>query len=189
MKTIRYCATLYYYDGPQIFEARDSIGGHYVAVMVEPSDGHDRCLVAGVPPERLRQFRVGLLDLRALLLDEREGTWYLSMIEHGLNQPLILIEQNAPLAESGMVPEPGFFLYDRPADLKGMLDKADLGAGTWRIVTENGPYSGKIKQGGPSLAGLKLGGVYHFSCTEEIENGGAAGREQRTLYLLELEPA
>jgi len=188
MKTIRYSATLYYYDGPQVFEARDSIGGHYVAVMVEPVDGLDRFLVVGVQPERLRQFRVGLLDLKALLLDECEDAWYLVTIEHGLNQPLTLIEQTTQLGESGMVPESGFVLHDHPADLKGMLDKADLGAGTWSILTENGPYSGKIKQGGPSLAGLKLGGVYHFSCKEEIENGGAAGREQRTLYLLEHEP-
>ena len=188
MKTIRHSATLYYYDCPQVFEARDSIGGHYIAVMVEPANGQDRYLVAGVPPERLRQFRRGMLDLKTLLLDEREDTWYLATIEHGLNQPLTLIEQATPLAESGMVPESGFVLHDRLADLKGMLDKADLGAGTWSILTEKGPYSGKIKQGGPSLAGLKLGGVYHFSCMEEIENGDATGREQRTLYLLELEP-
>ena len=61
MKTIRHTTTLFYYDGPQVFEARDTIGGHYVAVMVEPQDGQDCYLVAGVEPERLRQFRAGLL--------------------------------------------------------------------------------------------------------------------------------
>ena len=71
MKTIRHTTTLFYYDGPQVFEARDAIGGHYVAVMVEPEGGHDRYLVAGVEPERLRQFRAGLLDLRTLLLGAR----------------------------------------------------------------------------------------------------------------------
>ena len=64
MKTIRHTATLFYYDGPQVFEARDAIGGHYVAVMVEPQGEQDRYLVAGVAPERLRQFRSGTLDLR-----------------------------------------------------------------------------------------------------------------------------
>ena len=29
MKTVLHTTTLFYYDGPQIFEARDSIGGHY----------------------------------------------------------------------------------------------------------------------------------------------------------------
>ena len=36
---------------------------------VEPQDGQDRYLVAGVEPERLRQFRAGLLDLRSLLAE------------------------------------------------------------------------------------------------------------------------
>jgi hypothetical protein len=48
--------TLFYYDGPQVFEAGDSIGGHYLALMVEPLDGQERYLVVGVVPERLRQF-------------------------------------------------------------------------------------------------------------------------------------
>ena len=52
MKTIRHTTTLFYYDGPQVFEARDVIGGHYVAVMVEPEGGQDRYLVAGVEPDR-----------------------------------------------------------------------------------------------------------------------------------------
>ena len=57
MKHIRHTNTLFYYDGPQVFEARDAIGGHYVAVLA-PSDGvDDRYLVVGVNPERLRQFR------------------------------------------------------------------------------------------------------------------------------------
>ena len=47
MMHIRHASTLFYYDGPQVFEARDAIGGHYVAVLA-PSDGaDDRYLVAG----------------------------------------------------------------------------------------------------------------------------------------------
>ena len=29
MKLIRHTKTLFYYDGPQVIEARDAIGGHY----------------------------------------------------------------------------------------------------------------------------------------------------------------
>ena len=57
MKTIQHIKTLFYYDGPQVFEARDAIGGHYVAVMAEPAGETDRYLVAGVSPESLRRFR------------------------------------------------------------------------------------------------------------------------------------
>jgi hypothetical protein len=49
--------------------------------------------------------------------------------------------------------------------------------------------SGKVRDGGPSLDGLKAGGRYRFSCVEEIEEVEGTGREQRTLYLLEHEPA
>ena len=50
-------------------------------------------------------------------------------------------------------------------------------------------FSGKVKEGGPSLEGLKIGGSYKFSCVEEIEEVEGTGREQRTLYLNEHEPA
>jgi hypothetical protein len=42
MKTIRHTTTLVYYDGPQVFEGRDSIGVLYIAVMVEPVGEIDR---------------------------------------------------------------------------------------------------------------------------------------------------
>lgn len=381
MKTIRHKTTLFYYDGHQVFEARDAIGGHYVAVMVEPQDGHDRYLVAGVAPERLRQFRSGMLDLRALLTKSGEEEWFLATIPTGLDQPLTLVPQNTPLSESGFLPEVGFVLHDRPAEdlalkearernnlvleiasdppeaaeehrirvgtligllghvqmmvkhaygaalremkpdnrraidktdahlmdvvipaaagsfrvvleaaktpdmlgqselaralqrvdvlfensanpkkalatvkahrghlagaylrllrflvqhktglryswaepgfskptyravaeaeagplvdvlsgvsnlggesvtLMGAFEKANRGTGAWGLLTADGLFSGKVKEGGPSLEGLKIGGNYRFSCVEEIEEVEGTGREQRTLYLNEHEPA
>ena len=381
MKTIRHTTTLFYYDGPQVFEARDAIGGHYVAVMVEPEGEQDRYLVAGVAPERLRQFRSGTLDLRSMLAEAGGDEWYLATTAAGLDQPLALVPQSKPLAESGLLPDAGFVLHDRPAEelslrearernnlvlevavdppesaeehrirvgtlvgllghvqtmvkhaygaalrelsletrraidrsdahlldvvipaaagsfrvvlegaqtpnllgqselaralervdvlfenasdpqqaiaavkanrghlagaylrllrflvkhrmglryawaeptfakpncrsiteaeagplvtalsgvsnlssesveLVGALEKADVVSGAWRIATPEGTYSGEIKPGGPSLEGLKLGSGYRFSCIEEIEEVEATGREQRTLYLIEHEPA
>src|SRR5271165_6241073 len=93
MKTIRHTATLFYYDGPQVFEARDGIGGHYVAMMVEPEGDQDRYLVAGVAPERLRQFRSGALDLRSLLAEAGEGEWFLATVAAGLQAGLLLLPQ------------------------------------------------------------------------------------------------
>lgn len=115
MKTIRHTATLYYYDGPQVFEARDAIGGHYVAVMVEAAEGTDRFLVAGVAPERLRQFRMGVLDLRSLLLERAEDEWYLATAGLNLNEPLTLAPQSAALSSFSQLPDSGFQLHDRPA--------------------------------------------------------------------------
>ena len=52
-------------------------------------------------------------------------------------------------------------------DLVGVLEKADVVSGAWRIAAPEGTYSGGIKQGGPSLEGLKIGSAYRFSCIEK----------------------
>jgi len=378
MKSIRYFATLFYYDGIQVFEARDAIGGHYVALMVEPTGEGDRYLLAGVEPERLRLFRTGELDLRALLLERAEADWFFAAPCNGFDAPLVLEPQTSPLQDCPDLPEPGFLLHDTPANsealkearsrnnlvleiaveppeaagahqihagtlggllsilqtlvkhaygaahreagirreadrpdahllnvvipaaagsfrlvleaasnpdmfghsplaaalqridhlfehvddpkqtlamvkahrghlagaylrllrflvdsktglryawaepgdasprgysvskagavslaeclsgvsnigaealvLIGSLDKADNGKGDWRLVTDQGEFSGKRKDDGPSLEGLKIGGRYQFTCLEEIEES-QSGREQRTLFLVEHEPA
>lgn len=381
MKTVRHTTTLFYYDGPQVFEARDSIGGHYVAVMVEPENGQDRYLVAGVEPERLRQFRAGLLDLRGLLTERVIEEWFLALAPSGLDEALVLQPATSSLAQSEFLPDAGFLLYDRPtgevalkearlrnnlvlevaadppeaavehrirvntligllghlqtmakhaysaavrelsSDNRRAIDKTDAhlmdvvipagvgsfrvvmeaaqkpnlvghselaralqridalfenvndpqkalatvkvhrghlagaylrllrflmqhktglryswaepgftrpncravaegevgplvdalsavsnlsgeslvligefekvnrGTGAWGLLTEDGMVSGKVREGGPSLDGLKVGARYRFSCIEEIEEFEGTGREQRTLYLIEHDPA
>lgn len=381
MKTIRHTTTLFYYDGPQVFEARDAIGGHYIAVMVGPDNGEDRYLVAGVEPERLRQFRAGLIDLKSLLTERAIEEWFFAVAPGGLNEPLALQPASGKLAESEFLPEPGFVLHDRPAgelalkearernnlvleiavdppeaaeehrirvgtlvsllghvqlmvkhaygaalrelspDIRRVIDKSDAhlmdvvipaaagsfrvvleaartpdmfgqselaralqridvlfenagnpqkalatvkahrghlagaylrflrflvqhktglryswaepgftkpnyravaeaqagplvevlsgvsnlggesvtlvgafekanrGTGAWGLLTSEGLFSGKVKEGGPSLEGLKIGGNYKFSCMEEIEEVEGTGREQHTFYLVEHEPA
>jgi hypothetical protein len=116
MKTIRHTNTLFYYEGPQIFEARDTIGGHYIAVAVESETAQNRYLVAGVSPERLHQFRSGTLDLKSLLAEDGEAEWYLATAEAGLDQPLTLETQTIPLTTSGLLPDAGFVLHDLPAE-------------------------------------------------------------------------
>lgn len=110
MKTIQHTSTLFYYDGAQVFEARDAIGEHYVAVMVEPEDEQYRYLVKGVTPERLSQFRSGTLDLRSLLLEMEDQEWYLTVPQSDLCQPLSLVPQNTPIRESEFLPDEGFVL-------------------------------------------------------------------------------
>jgi hypothetical protein len=75
MKSVRHTKTLFYYDGPKVFEARDGNGGNYVGVLVEPEGEQDRFLIKRVSPESLRRFRSGLLDLRELLVGEGDDDW------------------------------------------------------------------------------------------------------------------
>lgn len=116
MKKIRYINTLFYYDGPQVFEARDPIGGHYIAVMLGPEGINERCLVTGVEPEQLRQFRSGLLDLRSLLIESDEDERYLTTVGEGLDSPLVLEPLKISLLDSGFLPESNFVLHDSPSD-------------------------------------------------------------------------
>ena len=112
MKTIRHTATLFSYDGPQVLEARDPIGGHYLALAVDAPAVRDRYLVVGVPPERLRQFRAGTLDLREMVTDAGREEWYLATVTAGLDRPLEIERQTTPIEESGLLPDAGFLLPD-----------------------------------------------------------------------------
>ncbi len=112
MKTATHVSTLFYYDGPQVFEARDADGITYIGVMVRPSDvGEERCLVVAVTPEQLRLFREGRHDLRSVLLEAGRNGWYLTTGNPDSGGPLDIEPQSVPLAEEGtLLPDRGFFL-------------------------------------------------------------------------------
>ena len=108
----RVTETLFYYDGSQVFEARDDIGGCYVGVAVTRPDGRDGYLVKGVKPGDMNAFRAGAVDLRTVLLEVDNGEWYLADADADVNAPLKLEPQNASLMESGYLPDEGFLLQE-----------------------------------------------------------------------------
>ena len=116
MKRIRHTATHAYYDGIQVFEARDSIGGHYIAVAVEAGETGDRYLLKGVAPDALGRFRIGGMDLRSLFLRSPEDDWYLASFADDPDGPLLLEHRSSPLSETGYIPGPGFFAHHEPSD-------------------------------------------------------------------------
>ena len=107
---------LVYYDGVQVFEGRDADGGHYIGVGIGPGISTNRYMVTGAIPERLRQFRVGQLDLRSLLLEAPEGQWFITVDKEGGDAPLFLEPQPVPVAECDCLPGPNFTLDDDPID-------------------------------------------------------------------------
>ena len=108
MSTIHHIATLFEYDGPQLFEARDDQGGCYLALMVDSEAGVDRHLIVKVTPDRLAEFHDGGLDLRALIADAAKQGWYLADTSD-LRSPLVIEPQAGPLP-STYLPEEGFAL-------------------------------------------------------------------------------
>ena len=73
--------------------------------------------------------------------------------------------------------------------LIGEFEKVNRGMGSWGLLTKERVYSGRVKDGGPSLNGLRVGRRYKFVCVEEIEEISGTGRESRTLYLSDFESA
>ena len=121
MKTIHPTDVLAYYDGVQVFAGRDAIGGHYIGMLIDTVDDFDRYLVTGTVPERLRQFRSGMLDLRTLLLEAPYGEWYLTFADGEYGDPLTLHPQNGNLEQTDFLPESGFLLDDTPIDDLALL--------------------------------------------------------------------
>ncbi len=117
MRTIKPVAVLDYYDGIQIFEGRDSIGGHYIAVLIDSVGSAYRYVATGANPERLRQFRVGDLDLRTLLLEAPGGEWFFIYADAPYGESLTLLPQEGPLADrKDLLPGPNLTLDDSPID-------------------------------------------------------------------------
>ena len=112
MTTIRHTTTLFEYDGPQLFVARDDDGGQYLALLVDSEEEQDRYLVVQVDPESLTQFRAGALELRPLIAEASKDQWYLATTT-SLDEPLALELQRRPIEER-FLPDEGFTLADSP---------------------------------------------------------------------------
>ena len=121
MTMIRHTTTLFEYDGPQLFEARDDEGGQYLALLVDSEEEQDRYLVVQVDPELLSQFRAGALELRPLIAEASKDQWYLATTTN-LDEPLAIELQRTPIEER-FLPDEGFTLADSPPD-KGVLETA-----------------------------------------------------------------
>ncbi len=112
MLEIRYKSTLFEYDGPQIVQAKDRIGGHYIAVAVEDNGADNQYLVVGTEVEKLRKFRTGEIDLRSLIVESCEYGWYLTPAGASMDDPVTLDPQQGNLLEHDYLPDSGFFLQD-----------------------------------------------------------------------------
>lgn len=72
--------------------------------------------------------------------------------------------------------------------LTGIVEKVDAKAGTWRMITDDGPVNGKRHDDGPGLGGVIIKDQrYRFTCEEKLEAQEVSEGEKKTLYLVELE--
>ena len=137
MKTVQHSATLFYYDGPQVIEARDRIGGHYVGVLVDAPEGGDQFAIVGVPPQQLRDFRSGVCDLRTLMLANSKDEFWLAEPVDDLNSPLNLISKDGDIEALGYLPDEGFFLAASASENDALADDARARNNlVWEIALE-----------------------------------------------------
>jgi hypothetical protein len=124
MNAIMFTKVLLYCDGPQIVEAKDEIGGYYIALLVDDVEGRDRFLICGVRPQSLRSFRVGHIDLRRLILERPTLEWGLFTVDDDTVGSLLHPEVYTESIEEGFLPDSGFFLNELSHDVDDAAIKA-----------------------------------------------------------------
>ncbi len=100
MKTVKLTEILDYYDGILSFSAQDPIRSHHVGDKIYTVSDYDRYLVMGACPERLYEFRISKVDLHTLLLESRDVEWFITVADGTIDDPLTLVPQQVPLAET-----------------------------------------------------------------------------------------
>ncbi len=105
---IHYTRTLDYNDGIQLFEAKDPIGGTYVASLLAIGEDADTYLLVGCEPAYLRLFTNGGTDLRELIRNSAIYGWYLVDVTD-FEEPLKLYAQSADFIPDKYLPKPGLF--------------------------------------------------------------------------------
>ena len=106
-------------------------------------------------------------DLRTLRLETPKGEWYIAIPEGTIDDPMVLMLQTTPLAESDHLPGEDYFLGpEEPpveAEIKRVLEcgkvvaltsqveHVNRNAGQWSLLTEHGMKTGKTTSRGPSL--------------------------------------
>lgn len=108
---IEYRSTLAYYDGPEVFEANDRIGGNYIGMMLDSDVETFKILVVGVSPKQMMRLRRGDVDLRSVILESAEFGWYTCETDSWEGQIPLTDKRTEPLTES-MLPAKDYFLRE-----------------------------------------------------------------------------
>lgn len=101
---VTYIDTIVYYDGPQVFEARNENGEHYIAWAIESENNQVTYATVEVDVSRLKQYREGLISLRDLIVHRSIPDWYIIQTSN-LHEPLVLQQMQSNLVDSGFLPD------------------------------------------------------------------------------------
>ena len=108
-KQITYERTIEYYEGIQLFEARDPIGGTYVASYLGSDGPADKYLLVGCEPEKLGQFRNGSIDLKTLMGMSAKHGWCVADVTD-FDEPFDFAPEDSDEIPDDILPKPGGFI-------------------------------------------------------------------------------
>jgi len=67
---------LIWHDTPQLFTAKDKIGGLYVCLAVEDRDGQSQFLAVAISSNRLQELKTGKIDLYTVFASPELDAWF-----------------------------------------------------------------------------------------------------------------
>ena len=158
IKCIEYKSTLMYYDGPELIEANDRIGGQYIGVALDSSKTIFNFLVVGVNPKLLHQLRRGELDLRTVVVESASDGWYLCETDN-LDEPIPIQDQGIASIPDELLPNENCFISEKiDSDDVTMLEATDRDRFVLQLCIESKRYDQlhrlKLKDYGDLIAGL-----------------------------------
>ena len=132
-RTIRHTETLIYYDGPQLFLARDQVNAQYLCMLVEDSNEFNKFLCVPISSKRLEKFYWKEIDLRKIYEDPESGELFYAEIAENIQGDYQLVPVSFDSLPKEWLPEPGFiFKRERTKqELTGKVIKADSKLRAW----------------------------------------------------------
>jgi hypothetical protein len=74
--TLKVQEILIWHDTPQLFTAKDKIGGLYVCLAVDDKDGQSQFLAVAISTNRLQELKSGKIDLYTVFASPELETWF-----------------------------------------------------------------------------------------------------------------
>ena len=104
MTQLTFHQQLDYYDGPIEFSATDPKGNLYIAVAYTQETPARQFIAVPVTQLQLQEYCQAESDLHELMLQNGKCQWFrLTLHDNGA---INTVEQNTPIQESGLLPEP-----------------------------------------------------------------------------------
>ncbi len=95
------------HDTPQLFTAKDKIGGLYVCLAVDDKDGQSQFLAVAISNNRLQELKTGQIDLYTVFASPELETWF--KVNDFENDTLTIEPFSGEIPESWL-PIPGEYL-------------------------------------------------------------------------------